>query len=109
MAFEKEHESLCWCCENARGGCSWSKNFEPVQGWNAKPTKVCIRKKTLKSGKKKRYYTDSFDVYDCPEFELWQYIEENLGKPDFDTEEIKIALEKYQGLLKEREGKNAEN
>jgi predicted secreted protein len=80
-----------------------------VPGWKAKPTKVYRHQTILKSGKKKRYYADSFDVYDCPEFELMQYIKDNLDKPEFDTEEIKIALEKYQGLLKERESKNAEN
>lgn len=32
-------ETLCWTCQNACGGCSWSKSFTPVEGWDAKPTK----------------------------------------------------------------------
>lgn len=26
---------LCWRCENATGGCSWSKELKPVNGWKA--------------------------------------------------------------------------
>lgn len=66
---EKTHETLCWGCEKACGKCSWSKKFVPVEGWEAKPTTVYIREETLPSGEVKRYYTDSFDVYKCPEFE----------------------------------------
>lgn len=31
-------EQLCWHCEKATGGCSWSKSFTPVEGWTAKPS-----------------------------------------------------------------------
>lgn len=66
---EAKRETLCWGCEKAQKKCSWSKNFEPVKGWDAKPTKVYIREETLPSGKVKRYYEDSFCVRKCPEFE----------------------------------------
>lgn len=46
------HDSLCWHCRNALGGCSWSMRFEPVEGWDAKHTK--------------RY--NSYKVYSCPQF-----------------------------------------
>jgi predicted nucleic acid-binding Zn ribbon protein len=42
--------SLCWDCQNACGGCSWSRSFEPVEGWEAKPSE------------------DSFFVINCPQF-----------------------------------------
>lgn len=42
--------SLCWDCQNACGGCSWSRCFEPVAGWEAKPSE------------------DSFFVINCPQF-----------------------------------------
>lgn len=29
---------LCWECDRATGGCSWSRRFIPVKGWTAKPT-----------------------------------------------------------------------
>lgn len=45
--------TLCWDCKNAVGWCSWSREFEPVNGWDAeyKPN------------------LDSYLVNDCPEFE----------------------------------------
>ena len=37
---QRENEQLCWSCQNACGGCSWSKNLIPVVGWNATPILV---------------------------------------------------------------------
>ena len=32
-------QTLCWDCKKAAtGGCSWSKEFRPVEGWEAKAT-----------------------------------------------------------------------
>ena len=44
-------ETLCWKCGNALGGCSWSIDFTPVEGWDAKPTAH-----------------NSYKVYNCPKF-----------------------------------------
>lgn len=33
-------DSLCWFCENNAGGCSWAREFKPVQGWNATPSVI---------------------------------------------------------------------
>ncbi len=60
---------LCWDCEKARGKCSWSKEFKLVEGCKAEPTRVCMSEVTTKAGKKKKYYTDSFSIKECPEFE----------------------------------------
>ena len=30
--------TLCWSCAKACKKCSWSRNFEPVKGWEAEPT-----------------------------------------------------------------------
>lgn len=54
-------DTLCWFCDNACGGCSWSGKFEPVPGWIAIPTKIQAEK-----GRK----MDSFTVLSCPEFSL---------------------------------------
>ena len=62
------HETLCWGCEKACGRCSWSRKFVPVQGWKAEPTKI-YQYTMRKNGKNHLYHTDSFDVYECPEFE----------------------------------------
>lgn len=32
--------TLCFGCQNAVGKCSWSARFEPVPGWDAKPTEI---------------------------------------------------------------------
>lgn len=45
------HDSLCWYCKRAYGSCSWSSNFIPVAGWDAKPSKY-----------------SSYRVYGCPKF-----------------------------------------
>lgn len=46
-----QRQTLCWGCRNSsRSGCSWSKRFEPVQGWEA------IRNER----------TDSYHVVSCP-------------------------------------------
>ena len=28
--------TICWKCKKASGGCSWSRDFVPVDGWDAK-------------------------------------------------------------------------
>lgn len=48
----EQYDQLCWHCKNATGGCSWSKSFTPVPGWDAK--------KVTKS------YVDTYDIRDCP-------------------------------------------
>lgn len=62
--FEKK-ETLCWRCKNAvpdkkKGtGCSWSKSFEPVEGWDAKEVQI-----KLYEGKS----CTSYIVKKCPMF-----------------------------------------
>lgn len=52
-------DTLCWDCQNACGGCSWSEDFIPVKGWKAKPTKLKGYGDT---------HTDSFHVIKCPKY-----------------------------------------
>ena len=47
--------TLCWDCENCIGGCSWSKNFEPVEGWKAEAVTNSDN-------------TDTYLVRECPQF-----------------------------------------
>lgn len=53
--------TICWTCQNATGGCSWSRCLKPVEGWKAKKMKI-----------KGNFYTrekvDSFIVEKCPEY-----------------------------------------
>lgn len=64
-----KHSTICWNCEKACGRCSWSRSFDPVKGWEARPTKVLVLN-TTQDGERTKVYVDSFDVYSCPEFEL---------------------------------------
>lgn len=49
-------ETKCWYCNNAYSGCSWSADFIPVDGWNAKQTTLNFGHKTV----------GSYIVYECP-------------------------------------------
>lgn len=60
---KNKNQSLCWDCQNACGGCSWSRSFTPVEGWEARPTKI-----KLIPNKEGLEYTDSYHVISCPEF-----------------------------------------
>lgn len=53
-------ETLCFKCSNACGGCSWSKDFVPVEGWTARPTRI-------EMGKTEKI-VESFHVTACPLF-----------------------------------------
>lgn len=52
-------ETLCWSCQKACGSkCSWSRNFTPVEGWDAEETIVNAGDLLLQS----------YRVNACPEF-----------------------------------------
>lgn len=57
-----EGDSLCWCCANATpsetAGCNWSRDLEPVPGWEAKKHRVNNGSKGV----------TSYRVIRCPEF-----------------------------------------
>lgn len=69
----RKHKQLCWDCEKACGRCSWSKNFTPVPGWKAIPTKIQA------DNHSKYTHVDSFDIYECPEFELMEEIKRRIA------------------------------
>lgn len=51
--------TLCWECAKACGGCDWSRENNPVPGWNAVSVKISISHNN---------YVDSFIVKNCPEY-----------------------------------------
>jgi hypothetical protein len=57
--------TICWDCKNAVKGCSWSKDFKPVDGWEAIPTKIL-----QKDNRFGRYdkTLNSYIVISCPQF-----------------------------------------
>lgn len=41
MSFEPKEKTLCWQCKKAcTGGCSWARDFTPVEYWDAELTMV---------------------------------------------------------------------
>lgn len=50
----------CWTCAKACKGCSWSRYFIPVPGWNAVETRI-----DKGDGNEP---TPSYHVIDCPEY-----------------------------------------
>ena len=53
---------ICWFCDKADGKCPWSRNFEPVPGWDATPVVV-----KDKEGDMRTYHIKS-----CPQFKEWE-------------------------------------
>ena len=56
---QEEKAQLCFNCSYATGGCSWSRQFVPVQGWDAEPT--IIRDSESDD-------ISSFRIKSCPQF-----------------------------------------
>ena len=52
---------LCWDCAKAtNSGCNWSRNFTPVEGWDAEATTICTQCKINS--------IPSYYIRGCPEF-----------------------------------------
>jgi hypothetical protein len=54
-----QSKQICWTCQNACGGCSWSSELKPVKGWKAKPTRI-----KCEFGR----YRKSYKIIFCPEY-----------------------------------------
>ena len=66
MFESTKQATLCWDCQNALLGCEWSREFKPVKGWNAIPTKIAMSYSA--DGTKETRTIDSYLVYECPKF-----------------------------------------
>lgn len=62
MAFETK-TNICFDCQKACGGCSWSKKFEPVPGWTAEPVLLNLGKVHSK-----KRHVRTYHITACPEF-----------------------------------------
>ena len=54
-------KTICWDCQNAVYGCSWSKHFVPVEGWDATPTMLYAKDKAHGGVR-------SYEVHRCPQY-----------------------------------------
>ncbi len=60
-------DSICWQCSRATdGSCSWSGQFEPVDGWVAERTTA-----------ENHYGKDAYCVHECPQFAVYEGSEMN--------------------------------
>lgn len=55
--------NICIECQKACGGCSWSKSFEPIEGWTAKKCHLPM------VGRNSVTYIETYYITACPEFE----------------------------------------
>lgn len=63
--------NICFDCQNACGGCSWTEinpdtkqpRFEPVPGWTAKPVLLNVG-----GGKNGSCFIETYHVTKCPQF-----------------------------------------
>ena len=53
-----EKQQPCWTCKNACGGCSWSREFKPVEGWEAVPRSI----------KSNGIHAETYKIINCPEY-----------------------------------------
>ena len=48
----------CWTCKKACGGCSWSREFIPIDGWTAEKSIIPHN----------REHAETYKIIDCPEY-----------------------------------------
>lgn len=81
-----KEDTKCWDCAKACvGGCSWSRDFIPVEGWDAEKTE-------------KAEGIVSYIVRDCPEFEH-DPAEHRI--PDLNTEGCLAMVERLMEITRD--------
>lgn len=87
--------NLCFRCQKACGGCSWSEldpvtrkpRFEPVPGWTAKKILLNVGR-----SRKKRHIIETYHITACPEF---------VPDEERHVERVSITDEQFEKLMKE--------
>ena len=57
-----KNDSLCWDCQNACGGCNWSRSLKSVEGWNVEVKKIQHK------ANGRTTFDESCRVISCPEY-----------------------------------------
>jgi hypothetical protein len=98
-------QTLCWRCKNTYADkCCWFKDFTPVPGWDAVPTKL-----SAVSEARVPRYVDSYLVRRCPNFEPLEGFEPIEGpSANFDknmkgSNDMKGVNAEKQALIEKRE------
>lgn len=71
--------TLCELCEKACGFCSWSREFRPVEGWEAIRSDI-VERDSASDRRMKVRVSESYIVVSCPEFLLTPRCEEFYRK-----------------------------
>lgn len=96
--------NICINCKNAvpseNGvyGCNWSRNFLPVEGWEAKCTKIKVT--TISRGIEYKSEIDSYEIKSCPQF-IPDRIEGNTKKVPIYTPVMCLTTGKRYRSLRE--------
>lgn len=56
----------CWSCKKYAGGCSWTRKFEPIPGWDAVPT---VKSGSCRGNGVKYAAIETYEIRHCPEYE----------------------------------------
>lgn len=56
----------CWSCTKYAGGCSWTRKFEPIPGWDAVPT---VKSGSCRGNGVKYAAIETYEIRHCPEYE----------------------------------------
>ena len=97
-ACVEKKANICFDCQKACGGCSWTEidprtdkpRFEPVPGWTAIKTSV------LMSAHRKKRYENTYQITACPEF----VHDENRAsaKGELTEEQLAILMQKWRRM-----------
>lgn len=85
--MSKENDTLCWECQNACGGCSWSKSFIPVDSWEAIKTTINQSNYAM---------SHSYIVLSCPLFKQ----DKNGGREEYYKEKRNEFVKKHKISVK---------
>lgn len=90
--------NCCFLCKKCAGGCSWSRSFEPVDGWKAE--------KTLHVNYTDEHDGESYKILFCPEFEEGDPLDD--GEMDYEgamnllEKIVASAVEDFKAAVKQK-------
>lgn len=95
LSSHQKKNTLCWSCKNCEGGCSWLREFKPVEGWEA----LHDVKKNDAAG---RGDLESYLVLLCPEYVKGRCtgVESYEGAEQIVIEVAKLLADEYEAAYK---------
>lgn len=107
--------TLCWVCQNCFGGCSWSRDYTPVEGWKTRANLVLSCPEFQPEGLlcSKCFWRKECDyspfqagtsglVADCGKFTPLNHEYPNLSRSALDETEERVEIQKHRGGKQKR-------